>query len=164
MITQVPLSRGLVATVDAKDYERVVAAGPWHANPRGQTVYAQRNVRRPEGGYTTQGLHNFLTGWTFVDHANGNGLDNRRSNLRQATRSQNAANVPRRRTGTSGFKGVHRNRAGGKPWRAQIRVGYQRRHLGVFNTPEAAARAYDEAARELFGDFAQTNFSKEQHS
>lgn len=158
---EIPLSRGYVALVDDADYDRVMAAGPWHANPGVRTVYAQRNRRSEGGGWTSQSLHSFLTGWPRVDHENGNGLDNRRSNLRPATVAQNAANRPMNANNTAGFKGVMRNSSRGLPWRAQIRAAGKRYHLGLFATPEVAARAYDEAARKLHGDFARLNFPLE---
>jgi hypothetical protein len=158
---EVPISRGLVAIVDDADLAAVVAAGPWHACPRGRTVYVQSGVRRPDGRWTTQQLHTFPTGWQLVDHINRNGLDNRRSNLRPATHSQNSANAGRQTRSTSGFKGVHRGPVRGKAWRAQIHTAGKKRHLGTFDDPEEAARAYDAAAVELFGEFARTNFPQE---
>ena len=92
-----------------------------------------------------------------VDHRNGNGLDNRRGNLRPATHALNQANVRRVRA-KSGFKGVSRwVRPSPRPWRAHITVKGRMKFLGAFATPEEAARAYDAAARELFGEFACTN-------
>lgn len=103
-------------------------------------------------------LHQFA--WFYVhgawpdrdlDHINRDCLDNRISNLRLATESQNLANKKRPSSNTSGFKGVHPKR---KKWCAQIKCEGQRRTLGVFETPEAAHEAYMKAARELFGEFA----------
>jgi hypothetical protein len=92
-----------------------------------------------------------------VDHANGNSLDNRRENLRFCTSSQNSQN--RRRTSTSGFKGVSlKPRYKSKPWEANIKVAGKLKYLGRFQTPEEAAKAYDSAARDMFGEFAHTNF------
>ena len=91
-----------------------------------------------------------------VDHINRDKLDNRRSNLRLVTHTQNCVNASLRVTNTSGFKGVNFYR--GKYWRAYIRVNYRHISLGFFPTAEAAARAYDEAAREHFGEFAFLNF------
>lgn len=102
-----------------------------------------------------------------VDHINGDGLDNRRSNLRLATRAQNAANtIVRKRHSTkpSRFRGVHwapRGLAG--YWVAQIRIEGKFRHLGYCKDEEQAARLYDDAAFEAHGEFATLNFPVERH-
>lgn len=158
MTRQVPLTRGYVALVDDCDYERVVSAGSWSARPHGPRVYAQRRIRHPSGtGFTTISLHRFITGWLFVDHCNADGLDNRRQNLRPATGTQNNANARRYKNNQSGFKGVSFDRSRLR-WHARIQVNGKSRHLGRFDTAEEAARAYDVAARELFGDYARPNF------
>jgi hypothetical protein len=155
---QIALAGGRTAFVDDADYVQVVAAGPWHARRNGRTTYAQRHVLRADGVRTTQQLHTFLTGWSYVDHRNCNGLDNQRTNLRQATQHQNNANSRARNGTTSAFKGVSwRKRTGN--WCAQIRSGDQNVHLGYFDTEEDAARAYDLAACDMFGEFARANFS-----
>ena len=96
-----------------------------------------------------------------VDHVNGNPLDNRKENLRVCTMSQNLANQKLRKDSTSGFKGVSKNQSKTNPWRAYInrKDGKKTKqyHLGLFKTPEEAARAYNEKAKELFGDFAKLN-------
>lgn len=99
-------------------------------------------------------MHTFLTGWDFVDHRNGDGLDNRRANLRPATAAQNAANQQLSIANTTGYKGVSLYRNG------RFRASIQRRHLGYFDTAADAARAYDAAALDLFGDFAHLNFER----
>lgn len=88
-----------------------------------------------------------------VDHADGDGLNNQRYNLRICTRSENAKN--RHSTcGQSRFKGVWRDK---QAWRATIWVDRCKINLGSFTTQKKAARAYDNAARELHGAFACTN-------
>jgi len=92
-----------------------------------------------------------------IDHHDGNGLNNRRRNLRPATVSQNLGNMRRLRSdGSSGFKGVHFVRKLGK-WQARIQSQGKRVSLGCFATKELAAQAYDEAAKRIFGEFAATN-------
>lgn len=165
MVKQVPLSRGMVALVDDEDYDRVIAMGKWSAEPGAYTFYARKNLYQRGSGrggkLTSLLMHAFLTGWPRTDHVNGNGLDNQRANLRQATHGQNMANKRLYRNNTSGFKGVTRNTGTGRPWRGQIKADGKHFNLGNYDTPEAAAKAYDDAARELFGEFARLNFPKD---
>lgn len=147
---EIPTTAGLVILVDAEDRERVTAAGRWTVTERPHTSYA---VRQERGQLVY--LHTFLTGWPLVDHRNGNGLDNRRANLRPATKSTNAANSRIRSDNTSGYRGVTRR---GRRWVAQITHAGTHHYLGIFVTPEEGARAYDAAALEHFGEFARLNF------
>lgn len=88
-----------------------------------------------------------------LDHVNGNRDDNRIKNLREATPAQNMANV--RPYGQTGLKGVVRNWG---RFQANISEGGKLKHLGLFDTAEEAARAYDDAARRLRGCFARLNY------
>ena len=88
-----------------------------------------------------------------IDHVNRNKLDNRRCNLRAATSSQNSCNSKRHCDNTSGIKGVCWHKSGQK-WAARIMVEGKHIHLGLFNTKEAAAFAYQEAAKKYHGEFA----------
>ena len=98
-----------------------------------------------------------------VDHLNGNGLDNQRANLRLCNHQQNSANRRMNINSKSGYKGVNRlsqiKPEGRNPWRATIRVSGLKIHIGCFATRDEAARAYDEAALEHYGEFALTNKS-----
>jgi HNH endonuclease/AP2 domain len=98
----------------------------------------------------------YMTGhWgrPMIDHRDGNSTNNRWSNLRRATATQNNANTRRSRRNTSGYKGVGLCRRSGR-WRAYIVKKGRMIHLGTFATPEAAHAAYVAAARKLFGKFA----------
>jgi hypothetical protein len=95
-----------------------------------------------------------------VDHVNGNGLDNQRSNIRLATPGENQHNGRLRKNNSSGFKGVSWVTRD-KRWQVSIWLGGKQRALGRFQNLEDAARAYDNAARELFGEFARLNFPEE---
>lgn len=96
----------------------------------------------------------------MVDHVNGNGLDNRRANLRHVTSPENSAGARKtRRVTASPYKGVSRSPDG---WVARARDGKGgRMYLGTFATEEAAARAYDEAVRAIRGEFGTYNFPRE---
>ena len=94
-----------------------------------------------------------------VDHINGNTKDNRRCNLRIASRRENQGNMRLPTHNTSGFKGVSFRKDRGK-YRAYISINNRIKHLGYYDTPEDAARAYDEAARFYFAEFACVNFPR----
>lgn len=105
-------------------------------------------------------LHRVLAerwGWEIegmdIDHVNGNSLDNRRENLRVATRSENMCNRVKTANNTSGFKGVTWNKQCGK-WRARVKLKGKSHHLGYFENVTEAADAYAAAARRLHGSFA----------
>ena len=147
----IPLTQGLFAKVDDIDYERVINQSGWMAVFVGNRYYARSNNQL--GLY----LHNFIMGSKGIDHINLDGLDNQRSNLRPATKSQNAMNQGKRNTPTSSrFKGVYYNKGKNK-WAAEIKKDGVKRFLGYFDFEEDAALAYDQAATEWFGEFARTN-------
>lgn len=164
MTVEVPLggrkAAGRVALVDDADWS-LVSRYRWHVmntEPGKGGPYAATSVYRPGRNPRVVKMHILITGQRGLDHANGNGLDNRRANLRPATNSQNGANRGPNRNSTSGFKGVTPDPSPTKPWRAQINHGGRVRTLGRYNTPEDAARAYDAAARKAWPGFARTNF------
>lgn len=144
---------GLVAIVDA-DVHHWARHFVWQLSANG---YVYSSAAR---GMT---LHRIVMGdleGMDVDHANRDKLDNRRQNLRVATRSQNMANTNGHLQRFSKYKGVTRvTKAGSaKPWTASLFVNYKRLYLGVFETEEQAAIAYDIAATEHKGQFARLNF------
>lgn len=94
-----------------------------------------------------------------IDHINGDRLDNRRRNLRVCTHRQNSYNQKRRRTNTSGYIGVSRVRCSNR-YEAYIHHNGRKHHLGLYRTPEAAARTRDVVARVLFGEYARLNCPK----
>lgn len=157
----IPLSKGMVAIVDDEDYE-FLSTMKWHVlQPTTGCFYAETYR---EGRKIT--MHSLLLAapkGREVDHKNADGLDNRRGNLRLATRQQNCRNMRLRSDSTSGFKGVSRDKRNPRrPWVARIKVDGKHTHIGCFPSAEAAARAYDRFAVELFGDFARTNFPIEE--
>jgi len=148
---EIPLTQGFAALVDDEDWEQL-ARFKWQVLHGHYTHYAQRMQNTPYKRVFR--MHRELlrppTGMT-VDHINGNGLDNRRSNLRLASYSQNQQNK-KSKIHSSQFKGVswHKKK---KKWEGRIRLG-RLRHLGYFASEMEAALAYDAAALESFGEFA----------
>ena len=117
-----------------------------------------------EGKSKTRIFHRLLLGITdpkiFVDHINHNGLDNQRHNLRICSKEQNPKNARPQKGRVSSYKGVTLNKKRvhlGSPWRARIMVDRKSIHLGYFPTEEAAARAYNAAALQYFGEYAFPN-------
>jgi hypothetical protein len=147
----VPLTQGKFAIIDEADADSVLASN-WSFGRQG---YAVRHV----GGRDSRNyllMHRWLMDTPKgmdTDHINGNRIDNRRSNLRICTRSQNVRNrTVQRNNRSSPYKGVSRHSDG--KWRLSINVaGYE--------TAEEAARVYDRIARELHGEFARLNFPDE---
>lgn len=93
-----------------------------------------------------------------VDHIDGDPQNNMVTNLRFCTNAENLRNRGSYRGSSSKYVGVHWHTASGK-WQAQITINGKNKHLGLFSDEEAAARAYDAAARKLHGEFARLNFS-----
>jgi hypothetical protein len=150
----------VVALVDERDAMKVFNFD-WETKRSGKTIYAVSRAHIGGGSYKTVGMHNLVVGRTSgeVDHVNGNGLDNRRSNLRVGTKIQNAWNTTAKKNQKSSpFKGVTLHKPSGK-WVAQICNNFVTR-IGAFDTQEDAARAYDEVARETRGPLASFNFPR----
>ena len=151
-VAYIPLTRGLHALVDAEDYEWLNQY-QWYAAISNRGIfYARRNS--PDGVVSMHRLIMQAPEGMVVDHINGNGLDNRRCNLRICTQYENALNSRPRADAKSRFKGVypHHNK-----WKA--RVGG--RYLGLFDDEVEAAKARDRKARELYGEHAWLNFPPE---
>ena len=145
-----------VILYDFADAE-AVEARKWYVNPSNSVpglFYARTSRQKADGKWGHVSMHILLMGRPLIDHINHNGLDNRRNNLCYATKAQNAANTRvRSDSKASQFKGVGWRAHAGK-WVARTRKA----HLGYFENEIDAARAYDRAAREEFGEYAYLNF------
>jgi AP2 domain len=150
----IPLTRGKFTIVDEADAEMILGRGKWHVLPRCNTFYAVRS----EGSNPRRKvlMHVLIADCERPDHVNRNGLDNRRINLREATPSQNGANRGLPAANTSGYRGVYWNKQR-RRWTAIISIAGHKKYLGHFGDPAEAARAYNRAALETWGEFASLN-------
>lgn len=154
---EMPLTQGKIALVDVEDYD-YLCQFKWHKHKPRNIYYAARNTRK-NGKKALSLMHREIlkTPKGFhTDHINGDGLDNRRNNLRICTGAQNLMNRGKTKANKSGFKGVCWNKAN-KKWHAQIEVDGKNKHLGFFDVKEQAALAYNEAALKYYDEFAKLN-------
>ncbi len=154
---QIALTAGKTALVDDEDYDRAMTLN-WHAHKSVTKNHVQWYASARIDGKTIY-LHRFLLcapEGMQVDHRDHDGLNNCRSNLRLCTQTQNNGNK-RSRVGVSGFRGVCFYPPCGT-WQARISISNKSKTLGFRRTPEEAARLYDMAARDHFGEFATLNF------
>jgi len=153
---KVAVTPNRIAIVDDGDFEKV-SGYSWNLHSQGYAT-AYVGGGRKKQAYVL--MHHLVVGKNVeTDHVNGNKLDNQRANLRQCSRSQNNANQ-RKTRGSSKFKGVRFHKQNRK-WTAQIGFNKKSKYLGSFDTELEAARAYDVAAKELFGVFARLNLEAE---
>ena len=162
MTKEIELTQGMVALVDDEDYEMLMERS-WYAACPVRIYYAFSSKLFPDGHRKTAYMHRLIMNarkGMEVDHINHNGLDNRRENLRLCNRKQNARNQRKQSGCSSDYKGVSWFKASSK-WRAQIHKDKVAYYLGYFVDEAAAARAYNVAASELFGEFAMLNVIEE---
>lgn len=149
----IPLTQNKFSQVDDEDFDEL-SKYKWHY----LEGYALRNEYN-NGNRKYVRMHREIIcapDELEVDHKDGNGLNNQRSNLRICTSSQNKMNRAPHKDNSSGFKGVWKER---RRWYSQIYFEGQYIFIGSFLTPEEAARAYDEAAKKYHGEFAKLNFN-----
>lgn len=157
---EIPLTKGKVTIVDAGDYEflsqwnwfslndyyaaRTKYIGMFNGKPKRITIKMHQVLMNAPEGFE-------------IDHINGDGLDNRRSNLRICTHQQNIWNRRAQKGSTSKYKGVS-FQASTQYWKAYISIdGGKQKHLGCYLNEEGAARAYNKAAKKYHGEFARLN-------
>lgn len=143
--------------VDLADYPKV-QTHRWHLKHERGSNYAETWITPTK----RLKIHQLLTGENGFDHADGDGLNNVRLNLRPATQRQNNQNQRRRKDSRHAFKGIALH--SGRYWRARISAPGKKIHLGYFNSPAEAAAAYDRAAIQYFGKFARLNFPEVNHA
>lgn len=158
---EIRLTQGKVALVDDADYAYLIGCKWYAINRYGDVWHAYTPVKHTiTGKQTTLYIHRLImiaTPSQEIDHKNGNGLDNRRSNLRIVTRRQNQQNQRPQRNASSIYKGVSWDKSTGK-WIAIIKADGKQYNLGRFRDEIKAATVYDNAARYYFGEFAYLNF------
>lgn len=150
-ICYIPLTKGNIAMCDADMYDKVIGYQWRLRGTSSANVYMQI-------GRKSISLHRFILPNIKgqIDHINRNPLDNRRSNLREATARQNMANIALTKLNKSGVKGVFWNKKHNK-WNAVIKDHGKVKYLGSFFCLRKAAQAYDKAAQEMYGEFAWLN-------
>ncbi|MGA2092565.1 MAG: AP2/ERF family transcription factor [Sedimentisphaerales bacterium] len=156
---RINLGEGIYAIVEQRDYYRVKKLN-WCISGSGKWFYAVHYEKAGPGKVKKVYMHRFIMdspAGKLIDHHNNKTLDNRRSNLRIASYSENNCNRPKKKNTTSQYTGVHLNKKTGK-WVAQIRIDGKGTHLGTFDSEIEAARAYDRAAKREHGIFARLNF------
>jgi hypothetical protein len=150
---EIPLNKGLVSIVDREDFYQLLQSNyQWQSKKHGRTYYAYRKVKIARNRWTVQKMHNAIMGpgpGMEVDHINGNGLDNRRENLRVVTHQVNCQNQHIKKS--SRHLGVGWHKGSGK-WRAYIRLKGRTRHIGLFQSEAEAATVYRVACAVLLGD------------
>ncbi len=152
-LAYIPLTQGYETVINVSDLP--VAEGfNWRVAKIGRSTYALRiNPLDPKRGSIR--LHRAIMGepeGLEVDHIDGDGLNNRRENLRLATRAENMRNRKTPSNNTSGFKGVIRVEWR-KKWQARIVLNGKRKQLGYFDTPQDAHKAYCDGAKAIHGEF-----------
>jgi hypothetical protein len=156
-VAYVKLTQGYEAIIDAADVP-LVDGRNWHARKVRTVIYASRTGYiggKPQYINLHRAIMGDPNGWQ-VDHEDGDGLNNRRNNLRLATASQNSHNRRINCNNKSGFKGVSWHKHTSK-WRAQIRLNYKTINLGYFTFPEDAHDAYCRASEQYHGEFGRTS-------
>lgn len=163
MTKQIFLTQNKIALVDDDDFD-YLNQWKWCALHMHKTNwYAVRSSSRIDGKSKTVLMHRLILDVPknlVIDHLNGDGLDNRRGNLRICTSRENSRNKKIQKNNTTKYKGV--SRFNDKKYQVKIKVDGKLLHLGLFENLLDAARAYDKAASKYYGEFANLNLTFEQ--
>jgi hypothetical protein len=151
----IKLTQGKIAIIDDVDLPLILQY-KWHAVKKNDRYFIARSTSRNRKAIVMHRLIMQPADNMEVDHINGNPLDNRRSNLRIVTHSQNQKNMGIGTKNKSGFKGVSWHKKA-KKWQVHLRIGSDRGYIGIFNDLLEAAEAYNKAARLHYGEFARLN-------
>ena len=153
------LTKGYSAMVDDDDFDWL-SQWKWYVRMCKNTIYAASKIKGHDGKRRNVPMHRMILKLTdpkiLADHADGNGLNNTRKNLRSCTKSENGMNRGPTVNTSSKFKGVTWHIAANK-WAAQIMANGKLKHLGCFEVEEDAARIYNQFAQKLHGAFAKFN-------
>lgn len=156
MVKEIPLSQGKVTLVDDQDFERLNKV-KWCATKGTNTYYVMRHQYlgcfNGKKKFKTEMIHRVIMNPTkdmMIDHINGDGLDNRKSNLRIVTHRQNLQNMTHANKSTK-YTGVHWVKRESH-WAARITINGKRKYLGSFHDPLSAAIIYEFVLREVIGE------------
>jgi hypothetical protein len=152
----IELTQDKFTQVDDSDFD-YLNQWNWFAKKDGKKFYAARNHYENKKCKIIL-MHCVLMNDKGIDHIDGDGLNNQKFNLRKANGSQNRANTPKIAGCSSVYKGVYWKKTNNK-WASRIRFNNKEIYLGLFNNEVDAALAYNNKARELFGEFAQINLT-----
>jgi len=160
---QIPLTQGKFALVDDEDFEELSQL-KWHATELGKNWYAFHSYKpdtklKGKKAWTQTSMHRIIMKFPvglYVDHINGNGLDNQKLNLRLCTPHQSSLHRPNMKRGFSKYRGVcwHKRK---KKWQAEIGHRGKLIYIGMYKTENDAAAAYNIEAERRFGDYATLN-------
>lgn len=148
-----------IVLIDAEDFEKI-SNFKWHVNyNKKNNYYIQANIY-VNGKRTTKSLHKIIMGDfkdKIIDHINGNTLDCRKENMRFVTNQENSFNQKvSKNKKSSKHKGIYHNKKLNN-WKVLIKYNYKNIYIGVFDTEQKAVNAYNEKAKELFGEYARLN-------
>lgn len=150
--------------VDDDDYNNIIQYRWYvHNNNKNNTLYARTIIIIDKSKKKRVSMHSFIMKNDFnitrkvIDHIDGNGLNNKKINLRAVTHHQNLLNSKKYKKSKCKYKGIHVTTHIKKPYRSRIMYNGNRIQIGYFATQEEAALAYNKKAIELFGDYAKLN-------